>query len=145
MPNGQPLTASIVSGQTDLTDFQGALPAQSQTVALKAIANADGSFTAKEIKAADGTDSTDQNTITYAGVVTSSVGADNVLHFRVGTQDFSFTLGPTTDLTDFQNNAQSIGSNQAIEVKVAFQGTTPTVVKVSLQNDQNNPGDSQNN
>lgn len=136
-PNGQTLTAKIVNGQTDLSDFNGGLPGQGQVVDMNAAANTDGSFTAVEIKPADSNDATDQNTVKFDGVVTSAVGADNVLHFRVGTQDFSFTLNATTDLSDFQNNAGSIGSDQAIEVKVQFQGTSATVLEVSAQNDQN--------
>ncbi|HEY7419719.1 MAG TPA: DUF5666 domain-containing protein [Ktedonobacteraceae bacterium] len=141
LPNGQSLTAKIVSGQTDLSDFNGGLPSQGQMVDMKATTNTDGSFTAAEIKPSDSNDATDQNTVKFDGVVTSAVGADNVLHFRVGTQDFSFTLNATTDLSDFQNNARSIASNQAVEVKVQFQGTSATVIEVSAQNDQN---DSQN-
>jgi hypothetical protein len=141
LPNGQSLTARIVNGQTDLSDFNGGLPTQGQIVDMKATTNTDGSFMAAEIKPADSNDAADQNTVKFDGVVTSAVSADNVLHFRVGTQDFSFTLNATTDLSDFQNNARSIGSNQAVEVKVQFQGTSATVLEVSAQNDQN---DSQN-
>jgi hypothetical protein len=141
LPNGQPLTARIVNGQTDLSDFNGGLPGQGQMVDMKATANTDGSFTAAEIKPADSNDAADQNTVKFDGVVTSAVGADNVLHFRVGAQDFSFTLNAMTDLSDFQNNATSIASNQSVEVKVQFQGTSATVLEVSAQNDQN---DSQN-
>jgi hypothetical protein len=144
LPSGQSLTASIVTGQTDLSDLNGALPSQGQTVQITATANTDGTFTATEIKAADSGDTTDQNTVTFEGVVTGAVGSDQVIHFRVGTQDFSFTLSAATDLSDFQNNAQAIGQNQAIEVKVQFQGTTATVIEVSLQNDQNDQSDSQN-
>src|SRR5689334_7323694 len=42
LPNGQHLTARIVQGQTDLSAFQGALPAQGQTVNITVMANADG-------------------------------------------------------------------------------------------------------
>lgn len=137
LPNGQTLTAKIVSGQSDLSDFNGGLPSQGQMVDMKATTNTDGSFTAAEIKPSDSSDAADQNTVKFDGVVTSAVGADNVLHFRVGTQDFSFTLNAMTDLSDFQNNARAIGSNQAVEVKVQFQGTSATVLEVSAQNDQN--------
>lgn len=137
LPNGQSLTARIVNGQTDLSDFNGGLPSQGQLVDMKATTNTDGNFTAAEIKPSDSNDTTDQNTVKFEGVVTSAVGADNVLHFRVGTQDFSYTLNATTDLSDFQNNARTIGSNRAVEVKVQFQGTSATVLEVSAQNDQN--------
>jgi hypothetical protein len=137
MPNGQALTASIVNGQTDLSDFNGGLPSQGQTVKIKVTANTNGSFTALKIKAADSGDIADQNVITYDGVVTSPVGTDRVLHFRVGTQDYSFTLSAATDESDFQNNDQAIANNQAIEVKVQVQGSNVTVLKVSIQNGQN--------
>jgi hypothetical protein len=141
MPDGQPLTAGIASGQTDLSDYNGGLPSQGQTVDITATANTNGSFVATEIKAADSTDTEDQTTVTFDGVTTSAVGSDGVVHFRIGSQDYSFTLNTGSDLTDFQNNAQSITQNQSVEVKVQFQGTTAMVIEVSLQNDQS---DSQN-
>jgi hypothetical protein len=137
LPNGEALTASIVNGQTDLSDFNGSLPGQGQTVKITVNANTDGSFTALKIKTTDSGDTANQNIITFDGVVTSTVGSDHVLHFRVGTQDFSVPLGAATDLSDFQNNDQGIGNNQAIEVKVQVQGSTVTVLKVSLQSGQN--------
>lgn len=137
LPNGQALTASIVNGQTDLSDFNGSLPGQGQTVKITVTANTDGNFTAIKIKATDSGDTADQNIITFDGVVTSPVGSDHRLHFRVGTHDFSFPLSAATDLTDFNGNDQSIGNNTAIEVKVQFQGSSVTVLKVSLQNQSN--------
>lgn len=136
LPSGQALTASI-NGQTDLSDFNGSLPGQGQTVKITVTANTDGSFTAIKIKATDSGDTADQNIITFDGVVTSPVGSDHTLHFRVGTHDFSFPLSAATNLSDFNGNDQTIGNNQAIEVKVQFQGSSVTVLKVSLQNQNN--------
>jgi len=138
LPSGQTLTASIVNGQTDLSDFNGSLPGQGQTVKITVSANTDGSFTAIKIKAADSGDTANENIITFDGVVTSPVGSDHTLHFRVGTHDFSFKLSAATDLGDFNGNDQSIGNNTAIEVKVQFQGSNITVLKVSLQNNSQN-------
>lgn len=137
LPTGQALTANIVNGQTDLSDFNGSLPGQGQTVKITVTANTDGSFTAIKIKATDSGDTANQNIITFDGVVTSPVGSDHTLHFRVGTHDFSFKLNAATDLGDFNGNDQTIGNNTSIEVKVQFQGSSVTVLKVSLQNNQN--------
>lgn len=134
LPNGQALTMNIINGQTDLSDFNGALPNQGQLVKVKATVNTtNGSLVATELKPAEIGDS-DQNIVEFKGVTTSTVGADNVLHFKVGSTEYSFTLNTMTDLTDFQNNAGSIPANQAIKVKVQFQGTTATVLKVENPN-----------
>lgn len=138
MPNGQSLTAGIVNGQTDLSDFNGTPPNQGQVVQIKATASTGGSFTATKIKQEDGDNGADQNIVEYEGLTTSAVGSDRVLHFRVGNQDFNFTLGPTTNLEDFQGNAQAIGNNQSIKVKVQFQGTSATVLQVERSNQESN-------
>lgn len=133
MPSGQNLTMSIVSGQTDLEDFHNQLPAVGRLVKVKSVANTtDGSFTATKLSTADLTDS-DLNVVQYQGVTTSAVGSDLVIHFKVGNQSFSFTIGANADLHDFNNNAQSIGSNQPVKVEVIFQGNNGTVDKVSNQ------------
>ena len=129
MPSGQNLTMSIVSGQTDLGDFNNALPTVGQLIKVKSVANTDGSFMATKLSTADTTDS-DQNVVQYQGVTTSAVGSDNVIHFKVGNRSFSFTIGTNAELHDF-NNAQSIGSNQSVKVEVMFQGNNGTVQKVS--------------
>jgi len=130
MPSGQNLTMSIVSGLTDLRDFNNALPTVGQLVKVKSVANTnDGSFSAAKVSRADLTDS-DLNEVQYQGVTTSAVGSDQVIHFKVGNQSFSFTIGPNADIHDF-NNAQSIGSNQSVKLQVIFQGNNGTVQKVS--------------
>jgi Domain of unknown function (DUF5666) len=130
MPSGQNLTMSIVSGITDLGDFDNALPTMGQMVKVKSVANNDGSFTATKLNTADPTDS-DQNVVQYQGVTTSGVGSDHVIHFKVGNQSFSFTIGTDTNLHDFNNDAQSIASNQSVKVVVMFQGNNGIVEKVS--------------
>lgn len=130
MPNGQSLTMSIVSGQTDLGDFNNVVPSVGQMVKVKSVANTDGSFMATKLSTADATDS-DLNVVQYQGVTTSAVGSDNIIHFNVGNKSFSFTIGASTDLHDFNNNAQSISSNQSVKVQVIFQGNNGTVQKVS--------------
>ncbi len=132
MPSGQSLTMSIVSGQTDLKDFNNVVPSVGQLVKVKSVANTDGSFMATKLSTADATDS-DLNVVQYQGVTTSAVGSDNVIHFNVGNQSFSFTIGANTNLHDFNNNAQSIGSNQPVKVEVMFQGNNGIVQKVSNQ------------
>jgi Domain of unknown function (DUF5666) len=129
MPSGQNLTMSIVSGITDLGDFDNALPTMGQMVKVKSVANNDGSFTATKLNTADPTDS-DQNVVQYQGVTTSGVGSDHVIHFKVGNQSFSFTIGTNADLHDFNNNAQSIGRNQSVKIEVMFQANNGTVQKV---------------
>jgi hypothetical protein len=131
MPNGQNLSMSIVNGQTDLSDFNGVLPSQGQMVKVDATANSNGSFTATKLGVADNGDLQVQNVVNYQGVTTSAVSSDNVIHLKVGNQSFSFTINSATDLGDFNNNAQSIGTNQTIKLEVLFQGATGTVQKVS--------------
>src|SRR6266566_5791516 len=77
MPSGQNLTMSIVSGLTDLGDFNNTLPTVGQLVKVKSVANTnDGSFSAAKVSSADPTDS-DLNVVQYQGVTTSAVGSDN--------------------------------------------------------------------
>ncbi len=132
MPNGQTLSMSINS-QTDLSDFNGALPTTGTLVKVKAIANTDGSFTASTVKPATPGD-LDQNVIDYHGVTTSAVGSDRALHFKVATKSYSFTIGSTANLSDFNNNAQSIGNNLQVKVEVQFNGATGTVIQVGDSN-----------
>ena len=132
MPNGQTLSMSINS-QTDLSDFNGALPTTGTLVKVEATANTDGSFTASTVKPATPGD-LDQNVIDYHGVTTSAVGSDRVLHFKVATKSYSFVIGSTSDLSDFNNNAQSIGNNLQVKVEVQFNGATGTVIKAANSN-----------
>lgn len=130
MPDGTNVVMSINS-QTDMSDFNGALPGNGQLIKAEANANTDGSYTATKLSVTDSTDVQNQNVVTFQGMTTSAVGSDNVLHFTVGTRSYSFAIGSSADLGDFNNNAQSISNNQAVKVAVTFQGSTGTVTKVS--------------
>ena len=137
MPDGSALPMKIVNGQTDLSDFKGSLPGANQFIKVDANTNSDGGFTATKLKTTDSGDTSNQtklNTVDFQGVTTSSVGSDGVIHFKVGDRSFSYTIGSNADLGDFNNNAQSIQANQAVKVKVQFNGSTGTVVKVSNAN-----------
>jgi Domain of unknown function (DUF5666) len=130
MPSGQNLMMRIVSGLTDLRDFNNALPTMGQLVKVKSAANTnDGSFSAARVSSADPTDS-DLNEVQYQGVTTSAVGPDHIIHFKIGNQSFSFPIDPNADIHDF-DNAQSIGSNRAVKLQVIFQGNSGTVQRVS--------------
>src|SRR6266566_4314143 len=136
MPDGSPLSMSV-NGQTDLSDFNGSLPGKDQLIKVDANANSDGNFTATQLKTTDSGDTSNQtklNTVDFQGITTSSVGSDRVIHFKVGNKSYSFTIGSNADLSDFNNNAQSIQTNQAVKVKVQFNGATGTVVKVGSAN-----------
>lgn len=135
MPDGSTLSMAIVSGQTDLSKFNGALPGVGQTIKVKAIANtSDGSFTASELKPTDSGDLQDQNIVTFQGVTTSAVGSDRVIHFKVGNRSFSYAIASTADLGDFGGNAQSIQSGASVKLDVQFNGSSGTVTKVSNSN-----------
>ncbi|MGH2509419.1 MAG: hypothetical protein ACRDHZ_18735, partial [Ktedonobacteraceae bacterium] len=66
---------------------------------------------------------------------TQAVGSDNVLHFRVGSQNYSYTISATTELDDFNGNAHNIASGTPVKVEVQFTGTTGSITKVSNPND----------
>lgn len=133
MPDGSPLTMSIVTGQTDLSKFNGALPAVGQVIKVNATAN-NGSFIAAELKPTDSGDLQDQNTATFQGVTTQAVGSDRVIHFAVGNKSFSFPIASTADLKDFGGNAQSIASGTSVKVKVLYSGTSGSALDVSNNN-----------
>jgi len=137
MPDGSTLSMNIVNGQTDLSDFKGSLPGANQFIKVDANTNSDGSFTATKLKTTDSGDTSNQtklNTVDFQGVTTGSVGSDGVIHFKVGNKSYSYTIGSNADLGDFNNNAQSIQANQAVKVKVQFNGSTGTVIKVGNAN-----------
>jgi hypothetical protein len=137
MPSGSTLSMSIINGQTDLSKFNGALPGVGQALKVNAIANtSNGTFTAADLKPADSGDLQDQNTVIYAGVTTSAVVSDRVIHFAVGNKSFSFPLATTAKLGDFNNNAQSIGNNVSVKVTVQFNGTSGLAIKVETHNSQ---------
>ncbi len=127
-PNGQLYTLAI-SAQTDRSAFGGNLPSVGTSVNMDAIINPDGSFTATILKPAVQGDP-DLNVIAYTGITTSAIGADRVLHFTAGNKSYTFTLPTTADLSDFGGNAQAIGNNVAVKVKVQV----PTNVVVSVGN-----------
>jgi hypothetical protein len=130
LPDGSTLPMSIVSGQTDLSKFNGSLPGVNQVVKVSATAN-NGSFTATELKPTDAGDLQDQNTVTFKGVTTQAVGSDRVIHFAVGNRSFSFPVVSTAELKDFNGNAQAIASATSVKVNVQFNGTSGTAIDVS--------------
>ncbi|HYL44182.1 MAG TPA: DUF5666 domain-containing protein [Ktedonobacteraceae bacterium] len=130
MPDGSSLSMSV-NAQTENSDFNGAQPGVGQFIKVKATANTDGSFSAAELKSTDNSDPQDKNTVEYQGITTSAVGSDGFIHFGVGNKSYSFHIGAGADLSDFNNNAQSISNNQAVKVKVVFQGATGSITKVS--------------
>jgi hypothetical protein len=131
MQDGKTLPMSI-NAQTDQSDLNGVRPSTGQSIHVEAIANTDGSFTATKLKPADTGDNA--NEAIYKGVTIQAVGSDRVIHFAVGNKSFSFQIASTADLTDFNNNAQSIGNNVSVKVTTQFSGTSGTVIKVETQN-----------
>ncbi len=137
LPNGSTLTVNIVNGTTDLGDFNNTAPAAGATIKVAANANTDGSYTATKLSQTDSGDlsnPTKLNTVDFQGMTTSAVGADRVIHFTVGKKSYSYTIGSTADLGDFNNNAQGIQANQPVKVEVLFSGSNGSVTKVSLNN-----------
>jgi hypothetical protein len=137
MPDGSTLSMNIVNGQTDLSHYNGGLPAVGQLIKVSALANTvNRSFTATDLKPTDSGDLKDQNTVSFHGVTTSAVGSDRVIHFAVGSRSFSYAIAPTADLKDFNNNVQSIGNNVSVKVTVLFDGTSGSAIKVDSSNGQ---------
>ncbi|GAC1427296.1 MAG: hypothetical protein PVS3B3_18550 [Ktedonobacteraceae bacterium] len=121
-PNGQTVTMAITA-QTDRSAFGGSLPTVGTSVNMDSVDNPDGSFTATILKPAVPGDP-DLNVIAYTGITTSAVGADRVLHFTAGVKSYTFTLPATAVLSDFGGNAQAIGNNASVKVKVQFPANT---------------------
>jgi hypothetical protein len=121
-PNGQTYTMTIIA-QTDRTAFGGSLPAVGSSVDMDSTINQDGSLTATILKPAQPGDP-DLNNIAYTGITTSAVGVDRVLHFTAGTKSYTFTIPAAADLSDFSGNAQAIGVNTSVKVKVAYPSNT---------------------
>jgi len=140
MPDGSTLTLNVINGQTNLGDFNNALPGVGTVIKVEANANTDGSYTATKLSATDSGDLNDPtklNTVEFHGVTTAAVGSDNVLHFTVGTKAYSYTIGTgTVDTGDFPNGAQSIQANQQVKVQVLFNGASGSITKVSLNSGQ---------
>jgi hypothetical protein len=127
-PNGQTL-AMAITAQTDLSAFGGSLPTVGASVDMDSAANPDGSFRATILKPARPGDP-DLNVIAYTGITTSPVGPDHVIHFTVGIKSYNFTIPTTAVLSDFGGNAQNIGNNVAVKVKVQY----PAMTVVSVGN-----------
>jgi hypothetical protein len=121
-PNGQAYTMAITA-QTDLSAYSGSLPAVGSSVNMDSIINPNGSLTATILKPAQPGDP-DLNNIAYTGITTSAVGADRVLHFTAGIKSYTYTIPAAADLSDFNGNAQAIGINIPVKVKVLYPANT---------------------
>ncbi len=121
-PNGQTYTMAITA-QTDRSAYGGSLPAVGASVDMDSAINPDGSLTATILKPAQPGDP-DLNVIAYTGITTSGVGADRVIHFTVGTRSYNMAIPATADLSDFGGNAQSIGINASVKVKIRYPANT---------------------
>jgi hypothetical protein len=121
-PNGHTYTLAITA-QTDRSAFGGNLPAVGASVDMDSTINPDGSLTATILKPAQPGDP-DLNVIAYTGITTSAVGTDRVLHFTAGVTSYTFTIPATAVLTDYNGNAQAIGINASVKVKVSYPANT---------------------
>lgn len=74
----------------------------------------------------------DQNVIAYTGITTSAVGVDRVIHFTAGVKNYTFTIPATADLSAYNGNAQAIGNNVTVKVKVSYPANT--VVSITNPN-----------
>jgi len=120
--NGQTYTMAITA-QTDRSAFGGSLPTVGALVDMDSTINTDGSLRATILKPGLTTDA-DLHNIAYTGITTSAVGVDRVLHFTAGVKSYTFTIPATADLSDFSGNAQAIGVNMPVKVKVAYPANT---------------------
>jgi hypothetical protein len=127
-PNGKTYTLAITAS-TDRSAYGGGLPAVGSSVDMDSAINPDGSLTATILKPAVAGDP-DTNNIAYTGITTSAVGADRVLHFTAGVTSYTYTIPATAVLTDFGGNAQGIGNNVAVKVKIQYPANT--VVSVGI-------------
>ena len=121
-PDGQNYTLAITA-QTDRSAFGGNLPAVGTSVNMDSSINPDGSLTATILKPGQPGDP-DLHVIAYTGITTSAVGADRMIHFTVGSKSYNLSIPTTADLTDFGGNAQAIGNNVSVKVKVQFPAHT---------------------
>lgn len=121
-PNGHTYTLAI-NAQTDRSAYGGSLPAVGASVDMDSTINQDGSLTATILKPAQPGDP-DLNVVAYTGITTSAVGADRVLHFTAGVTSYTFTIPATAVLTDYNGNAQAIGINASVKVKVQYPANT---------------------
>lgn len=132
MPTGGTLSFTT-NAYTDLSDFNGTLPAVGSLIKVQVVANADGSFTATKVGNVNSGNNSTQ--ALYTGVTTAAVGSDNVLHFRVGDQSFSFPIAPSTSLSAFSNG--NIPSGATVSVTVQFNGSNGSVIQISNGNGLN--------
>lgn len=121
-PDGQNYTLAITA-QTDRSALGGNLPAVGTSVDMDSSINTNGSLTATILKPAQPGD-TDLHVMAYTGITTSAVGTDRVIHFTVGTKSYNLSIPATAVLTDFGGNAQAIGNNASVKVKVQFPAHT---------------------
>ncbi len=129
-PNGQTYTMAI-NAQTDRSAYGGGLPAVGASVDMDSVINPDGSLTATILKPAVSGDP-DLNVIAYTGITTSAVGTDRVIHFTAGVKSYTFTIPATADLSAYSGNAQAIGNNVTVKVKVSYPANT--VVSITNPN-----------
>ncbi|HTK10198.1 MAG TPA: DUF5666 domain-containing protein [Ktedonobacteraceae bacterium] len=135
MPDGNTLTMSITAG-TDSHDVDGQL-APGMQLKVKAETNPDGSFMASTLRTvhySSSSHSDDLSIIDFTGNTTSAVGADNLLHFQVGNQNFTALIDHDTDFRHL-HNAQSIDNNQPISVEVFFNGGNGTAQEIDARDD----------
>ena len=135
MPNGQALTLGI-NALTDRSDLVNGNLNSGQQIKVEAVSNANGSFSATKLKTVQSDDLSDQiklQSVDFAGVTTQAVGADNVVHFKVGNRNYRYAIGSTTELKDF-TSAQAIGANQQVKLEVLFNGARGTITKVENAN-----------
>lgn len=132
LPDGTTLTMAI-NAETDQSDLKGVQLSSGQTVEVEANVNDDGSFTATEIEHASSND--DISVVEYEGKTTRAVGSDNILHFSVGTHNYSYAISPTVKLKDINESVHSITSGTRIEAEVRFAETTGNVIKISREKD----------
>lgn len=131
LPNGEGLAVAIINGRTDLSDMNGTQPGAGQTLKIKAVTDQGGNFTATKLSMPKADDQQqDLNTVQYQGMTTSAVGGNNQISFKVGNKSYSYPIGAGADLKDFNGNAQSIGNNIPVKVKVIFNGNSGTAVSV---------------
>jgi hypothetical protein len=134
-PDGQSLTINIVTGVTDTSDMNRTPLSAGQIVKVKANTDQSGNLVASKLGIDKPDDQQqDMSTVQYQGITTSAVGTSNQISFKVGNKSYNFPIANGADLKDFNNNAQSIGNNVQVQVKVTFNGTSGTAVKISNPN-----------
>jgi Domain of unknown function (DUF5666) len=134
MPNGDtlPVTFNAATDRRDFPQFTNG-----QLIDVNASTLTDGVFVAKDLKAVDQKDAQDpqkRSEIDFKAIVTSPVGADNVIHFQVGNKSYSVTANGGTQLKGGFTSVQSIQPNQAVKLNIQYNGTNSTLLKVDNGN-----------